>query len=147
MSHGKMTCYWAEDVMSLETLQLVFLCSLLQRKAGILRAHSFNKCLLSDSFVLVSVPGTWVTESLLVSIKVLAVNRIQVRLLKWENFQWLKEVWVGMLNPIKDVKTPGKSWKLSYRIPERGKGEAAEKALLPELCSWRCGCCQNFGTT
>lgn len=64
------------------TVQLVFFCSLQQKEAGLPRAHSFYKYLLRDPFVLVSMPGTWVIQSLFVSIKVLAVDRIQVRLLK-----------------------------------------------------------------
>lgn len=68
------------EVRSFETLQhAFFFCSSLQKEADIPRAHSFNKYLLRDFFVLVSMPGTGVILSLLVSIKVLAANRIQVR--------------------------------------------------------------------
>lgn len=52
------------------------------REAGIPETHSFNKYLLRDFFVLVSMPGALITQFQPVAIRVLAANRILIRWFK-----------------------------------------------------------------
>lgn len=62
--------------------QLAFFCCFLQGKLAIPEAHSFNKYLLRDFFVLVSMPGALITQFQPVAIRVLAANRILIRWFK-----------------------------------------------------------------
>lgn len=52
------------------------------REAGVPGAHSFNKYLLRDFFVLVSMPGALISQFLPIAGRVLAADGIQIRWFK-----------------------------------------------------------------